>query len=236
MPTPPTAKWPKPKSEDEFEEISVDFLRLRWQDPNAARNGRRGQRQHGVDIIGHPGRLDGKTAGAQCKNSDRIKLSHIVAEVEKAKGFPGGLGELLIVTSGEREGELQGLVREHFRKSPVSFGIEIVFWNDIVAQIAQDDALVKKHWKGWGPNANRTVVLIVAIAIALLAAGLVAVELGGVLKHQPQPSLAVSRFDEPRFDGSVDDVAKWSVVNSIGPFWITRPHTQSCFQSQAEIR
>src|SRR3954469_25892700 len=87
MPTPATAKWPKPKSEDEFEDIVVDFLRVRWRDPNAQRNGRRGQRQHGVDVIGDPPRLKGRTAAAQCKNMDGLTLADIVAEVELAKTF-----------------------------------------------------------------------------------------------------------------------------------------------------
>src|SRR5689334_12162214 len=99
MPTPVTAKLPKPKNEDEFEDMCVDFLRLRWKDPHATRNGRRGQRQHGVDIVGLPSSLDGKTAGAQCKNTDALTLDDVIAEAEKAEGFPGGLGEFLIVTS-----------------------------------------------------------------------------------------------------------------------------------------
>src|SRR5438034_8082908 len=107
MPTPTTAKWPKPRSEDEFEDIAVDFLRIRWQDPHATRNGRRGQRQDGVDIAGNPPWCKGKSAGAQCKNTDAITLATVVAEVTKAKAFKGGLCELLIVTAADRDAALQ---------------------------------------------------------------------------------------------------------------------------------
>src|SRR5438132_6616090 len=80
MPIPTTAKLPKPKSEDEFEDIVVDFCRLRWRDPHATRNGRRGQRQNSVDVFGHPPWLKGATAGAQCKNTDALSLALVVAE------------------------------------------------------------------------------------------------------------------------------------------------------------
>jgi hypothetical protein len=150
MPMPTTAKWPKPKSEDEFEDIVVDFLRIRWQDPHATRNGRRGQRQHGVDIVGHPPWAKGRTAGAQCKNTDSLTLAGVNAEVEKAKGFNGELSEFLLVTSGDRDAFLQAEVREHYKAQPAPFHVEILFWPDIVADISGSADLVAKHWKGFG--------------------------------------------------------------------------------------
>jgi hypothetical protein len=93
MPTPMTAKWPKPKSEDEFEDIVMDFLRIRWRDPHATRYGRRGQRQYGVDIIGRPRWLGNKLAAAQCKNTDSLKTNVIIHEVQQALAFPGGIDE-----------------------------------------------------------------------------------------------------------------------------------------------
>ena len=52
MPSPTTTKLPIPKSWDEFEDIVADVLKLRWKNPHVTRNGRSGQRQHGVDICG----------------------------------------------------------------------------------------------------------------------------------------------------------------------------------------
>lgn len=154
MPTPSTAKWPKPRSEDEFEDIVVDFLRIRWQDPNAQRHGRRGQRQHGVDVVGRPAWLAGRTAGGQCKNTELLSLGEIVAEVEKATTFPGGLAEFYVVTTADRDVVLQAAVREHFRTNPVSFHVEVIYWPDVVADISLDEALVAKHWKGFGSQAS----------------------------------------------------------------------------------
>lgn len=150
MPTPATAKWPKPKSEDEFEDLSVDFLRIRWKDPNAQRHGRRGQGQHGVDVVGHPPWLNGKTVGGQSKNTEDLTLAMVLAEVDKAKTFPGGLAEFYVVTSGERDAALQNAVRQHFKMHPAPFDVELVFWPDITADVSQDETLVAKHWKGFG--------------------------------------------------------------------------------------
>jgi hypothetical protein len=149
MPIPSTAKWPKPRSEDEFEDIAVDFLRIRWNDPNAVRNGRRGQRQHGVDITGRPSWAQGRTAGAQCKNVELLSLKAVLAEVELAKNFPGGLVEFKIITAAERDAELQAEVRSHFRENPAGFDVEVVFWPDVVGDLSADDRLVAKHWKGF---------------------------------------------------------------------------------------
>jgi len=159
MPTPTTAKLFKPKSEDEFEDIAVDFLRLRWKDPHATRNGRRGQRQHGVDVVGHPPWLGGRTAGAQCKNTEAINVNMVIAETREAATFAGGLAEFLLVTSADRDAALQAAVRDHFRVNPAPFHVEMIFWGDITADLAVDDALIEKHWKGAAPASSRSVAV-----------------------------------------------------------------------------
>ncbi|MCA9677040.1 MAG: hypothetical protein KC464_18580 [Myxococcales bacterium] len=53
MPSPVTSELPKPKSEDEFEDIAADVA-ARWWAANVHRNGRRGQRQNGVDLYATP--------------------------------------------------------------------------------------------------------------------------------------------------------------------------------------
>ncbi|MBI3782858.1 MAG: hypothetical protein HY270_05590, partial [Deltaproteobacteria bacterium] len=168
MPMPATAKWPKPKNEDEFEDMAVDFLRIRWRDPHAMKNGRRGQRQDGVDIVGHPPWLKGKTeetAGGQCKNTDSLKLATVIAEVDKAKKFKGGLGEFVLVTAADRDSALQSEVRAHFRAHPAPFDIELVFWPDVVSDLSNDDQLVAKYWKGFSDTASRDVGVSIPVWI-----------------------------------------------------------------------
>jgi len=149
MPTPLTARWPKPKSEDEFEDIVLEALKIRWRDRNASRNGRRGQRQHGIDIVGRANHKDGFLVGAQCKNTESPMLQHVVEEVAKARSFRPSLTEFLFVTVADRDAKLQEQVREHFEAHPAPFRVEIVFWDDILHEIGGDPGVVAKHWQGW---------------------------------------------------------------------------------------
>jgi len=146
MPTETTSKWPKPKSEDEFEDIVLDALKIRWGDPNATRNGRRGQRQNGVDIFGKARHLDGGVSGAQCKNTLNPTLEMVVDEVAKAITFQPSLSEYLFVTAADRDVRLQEQVRLHYAKNPARFPVRVLFWDDLVHDMAGHPRLFKKHW------------------------------------------------------------------------------------------
>jgi hypothetical protein len=84
---------------------------------------------------------------------DLITLADLVAEVDKTETFKGGLGEFLLLTTADRDSGLQAEVREHYRANPQTLHVEVVFWGDIVADLAQDEALVAKHWKGFSQGA-----------------------------------------------------------------------------------
>lgn len=148
MPTPTTAHWPKPKSEDEFEDLALDALRMRWMDPHCQRNGRRGQRQNGVDIFGMPPHLSGRRAVAQCKNG-QVSITLLRAELEKAKGFGEQFGEFLLVTSMDRDAKLQAELREYLANERPPYRVEVVFWDDLVLDLSSDENLLAKHWKGF---------------------------------------------------------------------------------------
>ncbi len=93
--------------------------------------------------------LNGKTVGGQSKNTEDLTLAMVLAEVAEARSFPGGLAEFYVVTSGERDAPLQNAVRQHFKAAPAPFDVEVVFWSDVTADLAQDETLVAKHWKGF---------------------------------------------------------------------------------------
>lgn len=88
-------------------------------------------------------------AGAQCKNTDSLTLATVIAAVEEAKTFKGGLGEFLVLTTADRHAALQADVRDYFKSNPAPFHVEVIFWQDIVDDIAQDETLVNKHWKSF---------------------------------------------------------------------------------------
>lgn len=159
MPLPHSAKLPVPKSEDEFEDLCVDALRIRWK-AEPQRNGRRGQRQQGVDIFAEPTR--GQFLAAQCKNMESVDLATVQHEAALARGFLPPLTEFVLVLSGPRDANLQLDVRVHYAAHPEPFGVGVLFWEDIVNHVAMDPAVVRKHWP-WvvtAPPAVATSVLM----------------------------------------------------------------------------
>ncbi len=132
----------------------LDALRRRWRDPDARRNGRRGQRQDGVDIYGKPQHLGGGIAGAQCKNTEEATLTVVKKEIRKADRFKPPLGLLYLVFAAERDARLEESVRliSNERRTGGQFPVEILFFEDVYQELASDSVLVAKHWPGdaWG--------------------------------------------------------------------------------------
>ena len=60
---------PTPSNWQDFEELCLRLWRDMWSDPNAQKNGRVGQNQHGVDVYGISA-FDGKLHGVQCKGKN----------------------------------------------------------------------------------------------------------------------------------------------------------------------
>jgi hypothetical protein len=149
MPSPSTTDLPRPKSWDEFEDMCADVLKRLWQDPYAVRNGRQGQRQHGVDVHGQPAHLGGPTsdkwAGAQCKETESLDLATVQAEVGKARAFRPDLSEYLVMTTAARDAKLQ----QDVRTTSWPFPVRVMFWDDISLELSGHDDLLQKHFPGW---------------------------------------------------------------------------------------
>lgn len=148
MPTIATSKLPPPKSWDEFEAIVCDVAILKWENPNIKRYGRRGQPQHGVDIIGEPFHLNNEYAGIQCKNVDSITLKSITDEIKKAESFDPPIKEFVIAHTGKSDAVLESSMMKTStdRKNKGKFGVALWSWEDIVLELASDSELVSKHY------------------------------------------------------------------------------------------
>ena len=148
MPTPSTAKWPRPKSEDEWEEMVLDAMRLLWRDPNAQRNGRRGQRQHSVDVFGKAGSF---TVAAQAKNMDALCKKDAMAEIAKAEAFQPPIHEFYFVIGGTRDASFQEFIRllSDDRNSKGKFAVHVLFFEEVCQQLSLDNRLVIKYWSAF---------------------------------------------------------------------------------------
>lgn len=148
MPTPATTKWPRPNSEDEWEDMVLDALRIHWNDINACRYGRNGQKQNGIDIIGT---RDSYIVAAQAKNSDTLTEKTIEKEIESAKDLHIELKEFYFVISGSRDTKLQQLIHQISEKNKTnkSFSIFILFFEDVCSCLSKDPSLITKYWKSF---------------------------------------------------------------------------------------
>ncbi|MBL9005076.1 MAG: hypothetical protein JNJ46_12565 [Myxococcales bacterium] len=152
MPSPATTDLPRPKSWDEFEDITAEVFKLRWKTPNVTRNGRNGQAQNGVDIFGRARHLDGQYAGAQCKKlSDLISWPTIEAAVAEAEAFEPQLVEFCVATTAPRDVEIQKRVRllNEARRKIGKYPVEVLFWEDICIDLVGDKILLAKFFPDW---------------------------------------------------------------------------------------
>jgi hypothetical protein len=146
MPLPHSAKLPPPKSEEEFEDLVADLLQHLW-GCGTTRNGRRGQRQKGVDIFGKPSALAGRYAGAQCKNTRTLTADTVLEEGAKAAGFQPTLARFLVVTSAEADADEQEELRLRLSSHALPFDVEVLYWADACRAMTQE--LVRKYWPSW---------------------------------------------------------------------------------------
>jgi hypothetical protein len=154
MPTPSTSDLPKPKSWDEFEDITWEIYKRKWHDNHAQKYGRSGQAQNGIDIYGQE-KSSGKYIGVQCKRYKDKKLTQkiIQAEIVKAECFSSPLSEYIIATTESRDTKLQDFVRSlnEKRRLENKFPVYIVFWEDICNDLADpnNSDLLKKYYSEW---------------------------------------------------------------------------------------
>lgn len=155
MPTLAHTNIPTPKSWDEFEDIVLTALQIRWLNPDLTRHGRPGQKQNGVDIYGK----DDKDlfVGVQCKNTvEGVTETLISKEVQSAKSFVPAITRLIIATTARRDVSIQEYCRTQSKVQAKAglFSIEALFWEDICHDLATDEEKLFKHYPQLRPRNN----------------------------------------------------------------------------------
>jgi hypothetical protein len=147
MPTFSAMQIPAPTDWAEFEDIVLSAMRIRWTSTDLQKHGRSGQAQQGVDIFGSDDL--GRFVGIQCKKSkDPIKEEEITAEIINAESFQPGIAAFYLVTSRELDAPLQRKVRllSEDRVKQGKFPVKILFWDDIIKDLATNEAVFAKHY------------------------------------------------------------------------------------------
>jgi tetratricopeptide (TPR) repeat protein len=141
-------RYPAPKNDDFFEQFCLDLLRAHFKLPGLQRYGRRGQRQHGIDIIdliSPPPRF-----AAQCKADDpnlvftEDRLRKLVADALKA---PHKLKNYVILSTGKTSTQLQNAVAEVNAVHAASgeFIVEFLGWDLIERLLDDHPTVVQEH-------------------------------------------------------------------------------------------
>lgn len=136
-----------PKEPGQFESIVRTCAKLRWGTKDFAFNGRRGQRQHGVDVYGDDDK--GRLIGVQAKNTpEGITMDTILAEIQKAEAFRPPLDHYWIGTSARTDVAIQEGVRllSRRRKARGQFTVQVVFWDGLHDLLCDDEDALRKHF------------------------------------------------------------------------------------------
>lgn len=133
---------PKPKSESEFEEMCGIVYGVVFDDPLPKLNGRRGQKQAGVDVYvrSASGRI-----GIQSKRykDSGLTIKHVTEEIRKAEEGPVKIVTLIVATTAANDAKLlaEVMALSDEREAAGKFGVEIEFWDDIRSHIARSPKL-----------------------------------------------------------------------------------------------
>ena len=156
------AQIPMPQNEQDFEDCNVVLWRCILNDDNVKRHGRRGQRQHGVDIVGCREGRPKQIVGIQCKlkgEGRKLTEDEVREEVEKALTFEPPLCEYIIVTTAPDDTKLESLARQLSISVSKDRGknlkIDIYGWENLQQRIRQFPEAVNAFDPSHTPQADR---------------------------------------------------------------------------------
>ncbi|NMM20954.1 MAG: hypothetical protein HHJ15_13540 [Rhodoferax sp.] len=153
MPTLPASQLPKPTDSAEFEVIVRDAAKGRFKTDTFQLNGRRGQGQDGVDVLGKDERHG--VIGIQCKlYKGALNFKTVEQEVRAADAFKPVLGRLYVATTSPNDAPLVQEVLElsEVRQKAGLFTVHLLFWDEITADLALTPELLYLHYSYLKPQ------------------------------------------------------------------------------------
>lgn len=135
----PRYNYPPPGNDDEFEEFCLRYYRHLLERSALVRYAKRGERQHGIDIIDQFCSKKPRIA-IQCKHHERTKTippKEIRDEVTLAESSSYPLEHYIIATTAKKSRTAQDTVVQLNERSADSrkFTVEIHFWEDISSRL-----------------------------------------------------------------------------------------------------
>ncbi|MCK4407264.1 MAG: hypothetical protein KAV44_06285 [Bacteroidales bacterium] len=134
----------KPENWQDFESLCKKLWGEIWKCPEIKKNGRTGQKQHGVDIYGIP-KGESEYYGIQCKGKDdytnaTLTEKEVDAEIEKAKSFSPKLKKFYFATTANKDSSIEEYIRIKDLESRKLglFEIHLFSWKDLVDLIEEN--------------------------------------------------------------------------------------------------
>lgn len=147
---------PKPKSEADFESMCKRIYGVVFGDPLPKINGRKGQKQSGIDVFVEDRSGAGGRIGIQCKKyyATALTWTHVVDEVAKADQKSVPIKHLIVATTAASDAAMVRKAQDltDARRAAGRFEVSIEFWNDIEDHIASHPVL-QDHYDPTSPGA-----------------------------------------------------------------------------------
>ncbi|EGY1006926.1 hypothetical protein A6X25_004449, partial [Salmonella enterica] len=140
-----------PKSWEKFEDLTRALFAAVWRSPLTQKNGRSGQKQHGVDVYGTPQATPGINFGVQCKGKNegygaKATIVEFDTELIKAENFKPQLGHWTFATTAPNDARLQEharLVSEQ-RVKEGKFPVVAIGWDTIQALLSTHQEVIEE--------------------------------------------------------------------------------------------
>lgn len=134
----------KPENWQDFESLCKKLWGEIWECPEIKKNGRSGQKQHGVDVYGIP-KGESEYFGIQCKGKDdyskaALTEKEIDSEIKKAISFNPKLKKFYFTTTANKDSSIE----EYIRNKDIEnrklgyFEIHLFCWEDLVDLIEEN--------------------------------------------------------------------------------------------------
>lgn len=142
-----------PRSWDKFEELTRALFSKIKRDPFTQRNGRTGQKQHGVDVYGSPPDAPATFFGVQCKGKDgsygtKATVAEFDTELAKAEKFAPFLAHWTFATTAPNDAALQRHAREvsQRRVGEGKFPVVVIGWETIQGLLADHADVIEQFY------------------------------------------------------------------------------------------
>ncbi len=159
-----------PRSWEKFEDLTRALFAAIWRSPLTQKNGRAGQKQHGVDVYGTPADAPGQTHGVQCKGKNggydaKATIGEFDVELAKAEQFRPTLTHWTFATTAPNDAALQEharLVSEQ-RVTNGRFPVVAIGWETIQALLSGQSAVVEEFYPEHAGDLGRIMAMLRAL-------------------------------------------------------------------------